>query len=631
MPSASRRRPASSAAADPFGAADGDLDGAAGPDEGVDPGADVVGLPGAALDQLGPALRPEHPQQVGQLLQRAGAPVELGPLVVVGGGRHRQPLQLAVGAQHLLGVEQVGQPGAGRVTAQQLGQQVGVERQRGGTALGQRRVALVEELRDVAEQQRAGERRRLVGGHLHDPHLARLEPAQQRLEPGHVEDVLQALAHGLEHDREGRVAGGDLEQRRRPLPLLPQRLAAVGAPARQQQGAGRALAEPRREQRGPAEPVGDPLLHRRRLDQERLQHLGPVGAAGRLRVVQRGTVTRVAVELATPGPGVEVGHAQHDAVVGGHRLHVEPVRLAHRAAQGERPRRVHLGAEGGVHDDPPVAELVAEALDHDGAVVGQVAGGRALLAQVPDQVVGGPAVEPAGRQALASGVVGQGVDLADELAHGAAQLERTALLVAVPERELAGLPGRGRDQHLVVRDVLDPPGGGAEGEHVTHPRLVDHLLVELADPASALLAPGALAGGEEDAVQPAVGDGAAAGDGEALRPGPARERAGDAVPDEPRPQLGELLAGVAAREHVEHGLQDGPGERRERSRAPHQVVQLVDVPVVHRRHRDDLLGEHVERGGRHAQRLDLARPHALGDHGHGHQVGRGTWGTSRPG
>ena len=44
--------------------------------------------------------------------------------------------------------------------AQQLGEQAGVERQRLRPALGQRRVALVEELADVAEQQRLGERAR---------------------------------------------------------------------------------------------------------------------------------------------------------------------------------------------------------------------------------------------------------------------------------------------------------------------------------------------------------------------------------------------------------------------------------------------------------------------------------------
>ena len=111
------------------------------------------------------------------------------------------------------------------------------------------------------------------------------------------------------------------------------------------------------------------------------------------------------------------------------------------------------------------------------------------------------------------------------------------------------MPGRRRDQHPVVGDVLDPPAGRAEREDVADPRLVDHLLVELADPPA-----GPLAADQEDAEQPAVGDGAAAGDGEPLGAGPAGERAGDAVPDDARAQLGELVGGVAAAEQVEGGV-----------------------------------------------------------------------------
>ena len=60
-------------------------------------------------------------------------------------------------------------------------------------------------------------------------------------------------------------------------------------------------------------------------------------------------------------------------------------------------------------------------------------------------------------------------------------------------------------------DVLDPPGRRAEREDVADPRLVDHLLVELADPRARVRRRG-----QEDAEQAAVGDGAAAGDGEPL-------------------------------------------------------------------------------------------------------------------
>ena len=79
-------------------------------------------------------------------------------------------------------------------------------------------------------------------------------------------------------------------------------------------------------------------------------------------------------------------------------------------------------------------------------------------------------------------------------------------LVAVPERHLPLLAGRGEHDDAVVRDLVDAPRARAEHERLARPALVDHLLVELADA-------GAL--GEEHAEQPAVGDGAAVGDGDA--------------------------------------------------------------------------------------------------------------------
>ncbi len=164
-------------------------------------------------------------------------------------------------------------------------------------------------------------------------------------------------------------------------------------------------------------------------------------------------------------------------------------------------------------------------------------------------------------------------------------------------------------------DVLDAPGARAQGEQVADPRLVDHLLVELADPPA-----GALAGGEEHGVQPAVGDGAARGDGEPLRTSAAGEGVGQPVPGDAGPELGELVAGVAAGEHVEHRLEHRPGERGVGGRAAGQGEHVVDGPLVEGAHRHHLLGEHVERGVGQVQRLDLAGEHALDDHRGLHEV-----------
>ena len=143
----------------------------------------------------------------------------------------------------------------------------GVEGQRLRPALGQRGVALVHERADVAEQQRPGERRRRRGLDLDHPDRAALDVAHQADQARHVEDVLQHLAHGLQHDREARVLAGDLQQLGGALALLPQRCPLAGVALGQQQRPGGALAEAAREQRGAA----DLVLHQR-LDLVGVEH-----------------------------------------------------------------------------------------------------------------------------------------------------------------------------------------------------------------------------------------------------------------------------------------------------------------------------------------------------------------------
>ena len=85
-------------------------------------------------------------------------------------------------------------------------------------------------------------------------------------------------------------------------------------------------------------------------------------------------------------------------------LHISSTAMPHRS-----PRRcwsaIAHGActwapNGRQHAHPPVADLVAEALDDDRAVVGHGAGGLGLLVEVGDEVGGGALVEPAVAQAL---------------------------------------------------------------------------------------------------------------------------------------------------------------------------------------------------------------------------------------
>ena len=280
---------------------------------------------------------------------------------------------------------------------------------------------------------------------------------------------------------------------------------------------------------------------------------------------------------------------------------------------------MHAAAERREDADAPVAELVARALDDDGAVVGHGARWR-----------------PPGRRGTGAGSRRRADRDRDRrtrrstaAAGGSPRSSRISRPIARPSSSgragpspfqngiLPGLARRGRDEHAVVRDLLDAPARRAEHERLADARLEHHLLVELAD---ARRCP--LGAGEEHAVEPAVGNRARVGDGDALRALARGEQSRDAVPGR--------RAAAARRTRP---TDSGPTACRARPRRCARLSsangaarrtaceQLVDRPRLHRHHGDDLLGEHVERVAR-----DSASPRrapsciARGDRGAREQV-----------
>ena len=150
------------------------------------PATDIVC--GAPLGDLGLCQRPKQPQQVGHTLGVAGCAVLA------------EVLQLCGGAGDHLRVEQF----AHLDLAEQFAEQRGVDRQCGCASFGERQVALVHERADVAEQQVARERRRLLGSSSRPPDASLCDSAGQPQQSGHSVDILQHLAQGLQEDRERR-------------------------------------------------------------------------------------------------------------------------------------------------------------------------------------------------------------------------------------------------------------------------------------------------------------------------------------------------------------------------------------------------------------------------------------------
>ena len=230
------------------------------------------------------------------------------------------------------------------------------------------------------------------------------------------------------------------------------------------------LAEPRAEERRRADLLDDQILELLRLDEQ-------IGERGRR---------------------VGVREVERDPVVGPERLHLRTERVAQPRRQRHRPRRVHPPTERRQDADPPVADLVTEAL-HDDRPVCRQRGAALLLSQEREEIPRGERVEVVlAAQPVAGALVGERGQLARCRADPRAQLVRPPHALALPERHRTRHARRRRDEHLVARDLLDAPGRGPEHEGLALARLVDHLLVELADAAAAA--------DLEDAEEAAVGD-----------------------------------------------------------------------------------------------------------------------------
>ena len=450
------------------------------------------------LVELADAEIPPQPQQIVQLV-----------------GIPRVAAQLRLHLLDCVRVKQLAQ----LLLPQQLPQQLAVERQRLRPPLGRRRVVLVHVSGDVVEEQRGRIGRRGRRLDVDEVELPRPQSLQQPLQRRQVEDVLQALAVGLEDDRESRVLPRHLEQRLGLQSLLPERRPLIRSPARDQQRPRGVLAEACAEERRVADFVDDQLLDLLGIDQDEVARRRRVG----------------------------VGQMDRDPVVRPDRVGVEPERLANAGRERQPPGRVHPGAERRQDAEPPVADLVTETLDHDRPVGWKRARSRSLLAQELEQVLRGALVEGMLLAQLRLRLpVRQSRQLTRDRSYRLAELVGPPHPLAAPERHRTRHAGSRRDEHSVARDLLDPPARGAEQERLAGSRLVDHLLVELSDPAAAVH--------QVDAEEAAVGNRARVGDCEPSCALASADDAARAVPDDPRTELCKLIRGVTPREHVEHVL-----------------------------------------------------------------------------
>ena len=201
-----------------------------------------------------------------------------------------------------------------------------------------RRVVLVHVGRDVVEEERGRVRRRALRLDLDEIDLARLQRLQQAAQRGQVEHVLQALAVGLEDDREAAVLSRHLQERLRLQALLPERRALTRPAAGSAASVPRSHGSARR--RAPSPHLGDDeILHLARVDSTRRS--AGTSDSGKCNAIPSSDQIDCA---STPRAS-----RRRTAIA-----------IAHGACDAPAERRKNA--------DAPVADLVAEPLDDDRAI-----------------------------------------------------------------------------------------------------------------------------------------------------------------------------------------------------------------------------------------------------------------------
>ena len=357
--------------------------------------------------------------------------------------------------------------------------------------------------------------------------------------------------------------------------------------ARQQQRTRRALAEPGGEQRRTADLGGD-------------QRFDLVGLEDEDICSRRGFA--------------RVGQAHHDSVVGCGRLLIDAITLKQSPAHGQCQRAVDPQSVGGVQDHPPVTQLVTEPLDDQRGVAGHHGGRGALIVEQFPEVISGVVGQTDVSATRVEVSTIQTGELTGESADRRSEFGRPAHGIAAPEWKSGGQARGGDHHHPVMGDLGDAPAGRTQCYHVAGPGLVDHLFVEFADPRGFFAH-------QIHREHSTIGDRAAGGDGQSLRSGAPGEGAGVPVVDQPGSQFGEIRRRILAAQKIQGGFVGAAGQGRERGTAPHGVKPRLGVQGLQRTGRHGVLGEDVQRIGRHPHGFDLTGDHALHAHRAADQIG----------
>ncbi len=116
-----------------------------------------------------------------------------------------------------------------------------------------------------------------------------------------------------------------------------------------------------------------------------------------------------------------------------------------------------------------------------------------------------------------------------------------------------------------------------------------------------------------NAEQAAIGNRPRVGDREALGSGACCQEIGLSVPHQTWLEFCEPIRGIRARQHRQNRDHQRLAEILEGSRSSHHGMQIADGPIVHRTHRNDVLGQNIQRIVGDAHRFQGTFTHAACD------------------
>lgn len=282
-----------------------------------------------------------------------------------------------------------------------------------------------------------------------------------------------------------------------------------------------------------------------------------------------------------------LGERDDDPVIGGSRLQLEIEGAAEALAERQPPRAIDTGPEGSVQDQLHPPAFIKETLGDYRAIGRDGSQGGCPGLHVSSGLFGAALIQPALSGQELNGVRFRAADyLLADARHLLRQLDGTARRFAIPERNGRSSAVRIFHAHPARLHAPDPPGCGAEQEHIARQALDCEIFVEGTDYRAFRF--------RHHLIICRFRNGSAGGDRGQASAAPAAHTAVHLIAMQESAATS-AHGGDPIREHRHDRVEIGSSERTIGINTADERVQIVFAPILASRGCDDLLGQNIQR------------------------------------